>query len=908
MIPEALHLRNFLSHRTTDLDVRGVHLACLVGDNGAGKSSLLDAITWATWGRSRASYGHDEDLIYHGEDALEVEYVFRMPYQNGAEHRFRILRRREVRGRRSTTSILDFQVQGEEGWRALNGNSIRETQARITEQIGLDYDTFINSAYLRQGRADEFTVQTPTERKRVLSTILGLERWEVYLERVKRRLAESQGRLTALDRRLAEMEEELGRREEYQALLQAAEAEATAAAALLEQQQARANELTRVQEQARSVQREIADLERRRAEEGARGADLEREAEGHRQRRDAYQARLDAAAEIETRYAAYRQALEDERAWSEKLGQAARLQEEKARAERRIAEAGEALRAALRAQEQRADQLERKLDARRGELQQQLRDREGRIQTLQERLLGAEGAAELEELEGELLFFQQLEEALEQAREDVQANALERSRLRERNRQLKALMDETKERLDALARSEAECPLCRQPLAEGHHARLLAEIEAEGRGMGDEFRANQQRLQELQEQETALGQQIREHEQRLRERTLVEAKIARLRQQQEQAEEAKARIKELRAEVEGYRQRLTEEAYGAETREALGQVREEMVALQDRLEAEDFAPAPREALAAVLAELAVLGYDASAHEALKARVRELSAAEEEYRELEKARVGVQGEREALKRLALEQEASEARAQQLEQEQAKRRGELEALRPRLEEAAQLAAALQTARTREAEARQRVGAARQTLAALDTLEQRRRRALEERGGLAQGIALYNDLREAFGVNGIPAMIIEHTLPELEREANRILEQLTNGRMHVRCETQRETKSGDVRETLDIIISDERGTRPYENFSGGEQFRVNFAIRVALSRLLARRVGVQLRSLFVDEGFGTLDADGRRRLVEAVKIVQHDFDLVLVITHIEELQDAFPVRIQVTKNDLGSQVAVI
>jgi exonuclease SbcC len=154
----------------------------------------------------------------------------------------------------------------------------------------------------------------------------------------------------------------------------------------------------------------------------------------------------------------------------------------------------------------------------------------------------------------------------------------------------------------------------------------------------------------------------------------------------------------------------------------------------------------------------------------------------------------------------------------------------------------------------------------------------------------------------------MIIEHTLPELETEANRILEQLTGGRMHIRFETQRETKSGSVRETLDIIISDEKGTRPYESFSGGEQFRINFAIRVALSQLLAQRAGVRLRSLFVDEGFGSLDADGRRRLVEAVKAVQSDFDLVLVITHIEELQDAFPTRIQVTKTEAGSEVMVI
>jgi exonuclease SbcC len=206
------------------------------------------------------------------------------------------------------------------------------------------------------------------------------------------------------------------------------------------------------------------------------------------------------------------------------------------------------------------------------------------------------------------------------------------------------------------------------------------------------------------------------------------------------------------------------------------------------------------------------------------------------------------------------------------------------------------------------RQLLGAAKQNLAALDTLEQRGAVYQDKRIELVRHVGLYTELRDAFGVNGIPAMIIEHTLPELEREANRILQQLTGGRMHVRFETQRETKTGTLRETLDIIISDEKGTRPYENFSGGEQFRVNFAIRVALSRLLARRSGVRLRSLFVDEGFGSLDADGRQRLVEAVMKVQDSFHLIMVITHIDELREAFPTQILVSKSDAGSVVEVV
>jgi exonuclease SbcC len=150
----------------------------------------------------------------------------------------------------------------------------------------------------------------------------------------------------------------------------------------------------------------------------------------------------------------------------------------------------------------------------------------------------------------------------------------------------------------------------------------------------------------------------------------------------------------------------------------------------------------------------------------------------------------------------------------------------------------------------------------------------------------------------------MIIETAVPELEASANELLNRMTDGRMHVRIETQKEIKTGEVREALDILISDELGTRAYELYSGGEAFRVNFAIRIALSRLLARRAGAQLRSLFIDEGFGTQDARGREHLVAAINSIQDDFDRILVITHIDELRDAFPVRIEVTKTAQGSQ----
>lgn len=93
----------------------------------------------------------------------------------------------------------------------------------------------------------------------------------------------------------------------------------------------------------------------------------------------------------------------------------------------------------------------------------------------------------------------------------------------------------------------------------------------------------------------------------------------------------------------------------------------------------------------------------------------------------------------------------------------------------------------------------------------------------------------------------------------------------------------------------------------FSGGEAFRINFAIRIALSKVLARRAGAPLPTLIIDEGFGTQDTNGMEKLKEAITSVQDDFEKILVISHIEDFKDAFPVRIDVVKTPEGSTVEV-
>ncbi len=183
--------------------------------------------------------------------------------------------------------------------------------------------------------------------------------------------------------------------------------------------------------------------------------------------------------------------------------------------------------------------------------------------------------------------------------------------------------------------------------------------------------------------------------------------------------------------------------------------------------------------------------------------------------------------------------------------------------------------------------------------------------ERDMVFRTIGQIKSLERAFGKDGVPALLIEQALPEIEIQANEILSRLSSGRMGLRFATQKDYKDhkrDDKKETLDILISDAAGIREYDLFSGGESFRVNFAIRLALSRVLAKRAGARLQTLVIDEGFGSQDAEGLQRLIESINIVRTDFAKVLVISHLEEMKDSFPARIEVEKTIHGSTLRVM
>ncbi len=847
MIPQKLALLNFMCYRQVEVDFSGIHVACMSGDNGAGKSALLDGVTWALWGKARAR--RDDELIRLGQDEMGVDFSFRL-----GNDLYRVVRRR--RGGKRSTTMLDLQVQDKGRWRSLSESTVRATQERIEHLLRLDYDTFVNSAFLRQGRADEFTVKTPAERKRVLGEILGLDQWRVYEERAKEYVRRYESEARALEMRLQEIAEELLHRDEYQEQVRTTQMEVEECTVTLQEAQSAWQAMEALRGELRHNQLQAQEANTRLIQAHQERAALTRERRERQARLLTLQQLLDEAQAIEAGFAAYETAQEQERVLGEKLTALADLNERRSTLETQVAEVRHSL------------QTRRELTA------QQVSDLAARQPT-------PAMIQQLDELQARQTHLLQLRESQQAARVDLARLAEERAALQRQNQALKPEMETLKERIDRLQGATAHCPLCGQPLPEGDRRRLIAQLEEEGRQRGDAYRANRVRLEAIAGEAAALEMQIAQSEPLLRELPLLEQRAAMLAAQIAAGEASAA---------------------GLET------ARTALAALEAQLADEDYAPAERQALAGVLAEAAELGYDAVAHEAARRAVTAGQVWAERKAQLDVASSTAAQEQTALERLATVEQRWSIQEQAALAQLAGLKQQATELEEQMAAATVVEERLGQVRVAEAQARQRLGAAQQRLAACEALARQQESRLQRRQELDSKLSLYEELRTAFGVQGVPAMVIEAAVPEIEAEANRLLARMTAGRMHVRLETQRETLAGELRETLDIRIMDELGERPYENYSGGEQFRINFALRIALSRLLARRAGAQLSTLIVDEGFGTQDAQGRERLVETIQAIQDEFERVLVITHVEELRDAFPVRIEVTKTAEGSIVELL
>lgn len=142
-------------------------------------------------------------------------------------------------------------------------------------------------------------------------------------------------------------------------------------------------------------------------------------------------------------------------------------------------------------------------------------------------------------------------------------------------------------------------------------------------------------------------------------------------------------------------------------------------------------------------------------------------------------------------------------------------------------------------------------------------------------------------------------------IEAEINKCLITLSDG-FSVTINTQYKNKTNDnVKEVFDIQVQVGDRTRAFELLSGGERFRVAFALRVALSVIQAQETGVQIGAIFYDEPFNDLDEDGLDKIQEVFVYLSSMFDHQLAITHQNRLKESFNDIICVRKTKDGASI---
>jgi len=170
-------------------------------------------------------------------------------------------------------------------------------------------------------------------------------------------------------------------------------------------------------------------------------------------------------------------------------------------------------------------------------------------------------------------------------------------------------------------------------------------------------------------------------------------------------------------------------------------------------------------------------------------------------------------------------------------------------------------------------------------------------------------YTSIVTAFGKSGIPASIISHDIPEMEEETNKILKIISNDSLSIQYITTKSAKNKKTIDTLDIVVNDMNGSRTYETYSGGEKFRIDFACHIGMAKFLTKRSGASIDFLIIDEGLGSQDDFSKQKFIDSIMSLKPLFKQIMVITHIQDLQNSFDNKVFVQKNQLtGSFVESI
>jgi exonuclease SbcC len=185
MIPKSLKIQNFLSHDVSEIDFDKFDVALILGtyndesdqSNGAGKSTIFEAISWALFGKSR--HKKIDGVVKWDRRACRVEFSFLVE-----DILYRITRTRDKIIRDS--DVVFEQWDGTK-FQGIECDTNTATDRKIVSIINVNYEVFVNSVYFKQDDISMFATTTPSKRKDVLKALLKMDKWDSYQKKAKER-------------------------------------------------------------------------------------------------------------------------------------------------------------------------------------------------------------------------------------------------------------------------------------------------------------------------------------------------------------------------------------------------------------------------------------------------------------------------------------------------------------------------------------------------------------------------------------------------------------------------------------------------------------------------------------------------------------------------------------------------
>ncbi len=981
MKPLRLVLRGFKPFREEQtIDFTDLDFFLIRGPTGSGKTSILEAITYALYGKVKDL--DKNDLINKNSARAVVDLTFSV---KGKTYRVR----REIYRDRSSAEVRFY----EEG--RLRFSKITEVNEFIQKLLGVKLEQFGQLFYLRQGAYDGFIKGTPKERKELLKGILELEIYEKLQKVFSEEFRETEGRLSQLEAELElyknytpegleNLKKEIEEKKALREALKKKVEKVRQRLKELEEKLQKWEKLRRLKEELKKLREETLKPLSSKVSELKRFKPIEREIFQYLQLSEEREKLL---RELERRKGELRKLKEEEGKLLGALKEAEKLLG-------KLEQRGEGLKEVerlvsfLEAKRDDWDKLGRKVaELKRGkeELQKLLSERE-RLEKALEKL-----REELKELEEKLASNEvkaeeevELNEKLRSAKERKRL-LLEREKLLKEKRELERRLKEKEAKLERLSERlkkkekvlrELEgrrclyllaeglkagdiCPVCgskveRPPSEELPDTEKLKGLEAEVENLRGEVSKTEREIAVLKTKLENTGGKLSEVEEKLRELgelpppEEVAKELEDLRKRKKEYEELTRKERGLREKLlkgEEKLKNLTERAESEEKR--LGELKEEV----ENLKAELLAPLRKLANALKLPEEArkqLKGkelYDrliALARKRLQKHGEELekltrsvqdlklelqkvktskehigSEVEnlgEKLRELEEklktlgGKIGnlVKPEREKLEEILKGLEKLESFLSELGNAQAYEKrllSEIETLGEELgegipseEEVEKLGEKLSELENRAEKLAEEVGLLTKTLEEFRRNLKLKGEKEKELSELRRKRNLLRTLRDDFSASRLQRFVLERALSELMEFADHYLRRLTD-------------RYGFVLEGGEIFVYDALtdSTRSVKTLSGGETFLASLSVALGFGEFLGSSTSVE--SLFIDEGFGTLDKEKLGRVEEIFEVVRERVNKTVgIISHLEELAVLFDKRIEVIPSVAGSKIEVV